>query len=364
MKVFIVKLRVAPNSSNIKHIVGGVGPHVDQFGIISSNYSGPLEKLNEENLNGPGIAPTSHKVLNYVLIQLFVCLALVKHREKPDLLLFYTGGLAMVPMHVMSNLLSINSVTIFTGSPRQSSDSLMFSVVLGVFEQISCRLSDIIIVYSQRCIDEFSLEKFRHKIVIFPTHHIDRSKFSKNKNINDREFVVGFVGRLNRVKGAHKLIKAADEVDPSIVDEIRILGDGPLFDEMQEYIVENGLEDIVSLEGWVEREHVSEHLNEMKLLVMPSKTEGLPMAMLQAMACGTPVLASEVGAIPDMINEGNNGFLLSNTTPEEISNRINETISKDDLKSISNESERFIKKNFTRPQAVDRWASVFAKFGS
>jgi len=78
---------------------------------------------------------------------------------------------------------------------------------------------------------------------------------------------------------------------------------------------------------------------------LPSFTEGLPTILIEAMACGTPVLATRVGNIPDVIRDGKNGFLLDNNSPQCIAERtiealnglVTETISDNAMFTVASE---------------------------
>ena len=97
-----------------------------------------------------------------------------------------------------------------------------------------------------------------------------------------------------------------------------------------EYIQDNNLSDTIILHGWVSHDILPDCFNQMKLLIIPSDTEGLPNVMLEAMACGTPVLANPVGAIPDLIIEGKTGFIMENNSPEIIAQNLLRVLSEPD----------------------------------
>ena len=81
---------------------------------------------------------------------------------------------------------------------------------------------------------------------------------------------------------------------------------------MKKYVNSLGLNDVVTFLSSVQSDRLPEIYNIADVLVLPSETEGTPMCILEALACGTPVIASAVGGIPKLIHEGINGLLLDN----------------------------------------------------
>lgn len=109
-----------------------------------------------------------------------------------------------------------------------------------------------------------------------------------------------FVGRLSEEKGPHIMLDIARKL-PDI--QFHIYGDGPLADQLRRQASGN-----VTFHG--DQSDMSKIWPEIGLLIMPSLFEGLPMAALESMNRGIPVLATHVGALPDLINHGVNGWLL------------------------------------------------------
>ncbi|WP_300351651.1 glycosyltransferase family 4 protein [Clostridium sp.] len=135
---------------------------------------------------------------------------------------------------------------------------------------------------------------------------------SNNIHINefDRDkFLVIFIGRLTEVKGIYnlvKIIKKIKYINKKI--EFLILGEGELREYLECEILKNKL-DNVKLLGF--KENVGEYLFSSDLLIMPSNMEGIPITILEAISCGIPCVASNVGGIPEIIND-TNGVLYEN----------------------------------------------------
>jgi glycosyltransferase involved in cell wall biosynthesis len=76
------------------------------------------------------------------------------------------------------------------------------------------------------------------------------------------------------------------------------------------------------------------------------------------MACGTPVLATPVGVIPDIIKDGETGFIMENNSPECIAENVLRALSSPDLERIAEKGRWFVEANFTFERVVDRWNEV------
>jgi glycosyltransferase involved in cell wall biosynthesis len=186
---------------------------------------------------------------------------------------------------------------------------------------------------------------------------VDFSKFSIKKTIDERLNVVGYIGRLSEEKGILNLIDAMLlMLEKKTQIHFMICGDGSLADKVGKTIIDDGLEAITKLTKWIPHDDVPRYLNELKLLILPSFAEGLPNILLEAMACGTPVLATPVGAIPDVIKDGETGFLLRSNDPAHVANLIIELISKPELlEKVSANAYKWVRENFSREKTLEVW---------
>jgi glycosyltransferase involved in cell wall biosynthesis len=122
--------------------------------------------------------------------------------------------------------------------------------------------------------------------------------------------VIVSIGRMKPPKDFRTLVEALAGLEHDF--EARLVGDGPERDEVAQAIVERGLADRVELMGT--REDVAEILAGADVFVLSSRSEGMPMSALEAMAAGLPVVASAVGGVPEVVVDGETGFLV---TPED-----------------------------------------------
>jgi len=157
---------------------------------------------------------------------------------------------------------------------------------------------------------------------------------------------------LNFVKAIPEILNERDDL------EFLIGGDGQLRDEIEKYINEKNLNDKVKLVGWIPHGNLPDHLNELKLLVLPSYTEGLPNIMLEAMACSTPVLATPVGGVPDVIKDGETGFIMENNSPEHIARNVIRALNHPNQEKIAENARALVEMEFTYEKAVEKYRKI------
>ncbi len=148
-----------------------------------------------------------------------------------------------------------------------------------------------------------------------------RSEFRQQLNVSSDTFIFGTVGRLNVQKGHTYLIKAFAQLHrdhPS--SELWIVGSGELHDELQSLACECEIEKSIRFLG--DRNDIPEILAALDAFVLSSSWEGMPLALLEAMASGKPVVATGVDGITDLIVHGQNGILV----PAREINRLTESM--------------------------------------
>jgi glycosyltransferase involved in cell wall biosynthesis len=92
--------------------------------------------------------------------------------------------------------------------------------------------------------------------------------------------------------------------------------------------------------------------------VLPSVYETFPVSVLEACACGTPVLATPVGAIPDVIKDGETGFIMEDNSPESIARNIIHALSRPHLEKIAQNARALVEREFTYEKAVERYRGI------
>jgi glycosyltransferase involved in cell wall biosynthesis len=135
------------------------------------------------------------------------------------------------------------------------------------------------------------------------------------------ERIVGSAGRLLPLKGLVYLLRAIASLRvefPNLV--LEIAGSGPERATLEREAQTLGLSDGVRFLGWVEE--LAPVLARWEVFVLPSLEEGFPMAALEAMAAGLPVVASAVGGVPELVEDGRTGYLVPPRDPAALADRL------------------------------------------
>jgi len=233
-----------------------------------------------------------------------------------------------------------------------------------VFQITMLKIFSKIILESKSVRDFYNLEKFDKKICYAPLHL--PSAFTLTNSLDQRDIDVAFIGVLSKEKGILEFLQSCNILKNNNVGiKITIWGDGILKNEVKQYIEENTLSNLVQLINFVGYSEVPKLLNRIKLVVIPSYSEGLPNRLLEAMACGASVLATPVGGIPNIIKNGETGFLLKSNNPEHMAERITELLNKPELlEKVSITAHNYVIKSFGYEKTLEAWRKILSELNA
>ena len=203
------------------------------------------------------------------------------------------------------------------------------------------------------------LFKKKYKVENIPTvlNGIELKMYNNIQNEKLYDFIV--VARFNEEKNHRLLFHAFKEVLCKKNVNLLCLGGGVLFDESKDLVMNLGIEKNVYLPGPVN--NVYDYLNKSKIFVLPSKYEGVPISILEAMNCGLPIIASNVGGVPEIVESGKNGILLEEITVSALKDAMLTLINdKEVYNSMSSKSLESVK-NFSLEKTVDNYLTIFRK---
>ena len=308
------------------------------------------------------------RILRFLLIQLRASLKLVQISPKIDIALFHLGGeLNLLPIFC-SKLFGKKTAIFYYGTQKSWEIKLnepsgaargIFPLVARVLERMIFRLVDQIAVETDGIIERGSFGRYKGKVSANGAFYVDTSRFRLERELKNRKKLVGLVSILAPVKGVVNFIDSLPLILRQLPDvEFLIGGGGPLFYKIKDRLEKDGLCDKVRLTGWLSNYQVADYLNQMKLLVLPSYEEGLPNIILEAMACGTPVLATPVGGIPDVIKDEKTGFILEDNSAESIARGVIKALNHPRLLEITKNARALIESKYSYAATVHRYENI------
>jgi glycosyltransferase involved in cell wall biosynthesis len=243
---------------------------------------------------------------------------------------------------------------------KESLGTVVASILAGVvslLERLNYRLADAVVAYTPAMAAQLGLDRYGEKLHTNGARFVDTEQFDVRVPYEERAQTVGFIGRLDAEKRIPELAAAAKQLP----DDVRFVfvGDGDYREMLERELAEEIDRGSVEVVGWVDREEVPEQLNRLRLQIVPSHpTEGLPTAILEGMACGTPAYATPVSGVPDVVLEGETGFLMDDVDGETIAVEIERVLARDDLETVSHAARELIEEEYSFEAAVDRYQTI------
>lgn len=165
------------------------------------------------------------------------------------------------------------------------------------------------------------------------------------------------VGRFNPQKNLPFLIDSIAKI-ADLNWRLTMIGDGSETPAVRERIAHHGLENRVTLRGWLSADEVQTTLANSDLLLMPSLSEGLPVASVEALKQGLAILGSDIGGLLDVIDDGVNGFLVSLDQPQLYAEKLRELLANRDLLLQMKNASRKKASNFDILKIAEQYETV------
>lgn len=155
----------------------------------------------------------------------------------------------------------------------------------------------------------FSNQVHWHKLRLVHCGVIPENYDGGSRNIDGKQVL--FVGRLDAVKGVPLLLQAFAHARIRHPDaRLTLVGDGPARPALEAQAAQLGVDDAVTFTGYRAEAEVAGMLAQSNVLVLPSFAEGVPVVLMEAMASHLPVIASQVGGVPELVQDGVSGFVI------------------------------------------------------
>ncbi len=191
---------------------------------------------------------------------------------------------------------------------------------------------------------------------------IERCIIDKKSNHSSVAFNIGFAGRLVPVKRIDILIKTARHLldhYPELNIAFHIYGDGPLQNKLKQLSDKLQTNAIVFFKG--HSNNIAKEIQMMNALLMTSDHEGLPMILLETMALKTPIISHAVGGIPQLLNQGSCGVLITENNPANYASAINDLInSPEKISEITQKARRRVEKKYSAEINAQAYLSQYS----
>ncbi len=172
------------------------------------------------------------------------------------------------------------------------------------------------------------MQKISAKNILVIPNGIDMARFNDQSpdfsdSLNSKEKKIIFVGNLRPEKGLNYLIEAVLHISKKDINiQLLVVGDGPQRESLEKMVTKLNINDKVTFSGKTDTNRVPVYLKNSDVFVLPSLHEGFPNVLLEAMASGLPVVASDVCGINEIIEDNKNGFLVKPQNSKEIAEKI------------------------------------------
>ena len=222
-------------------------------------------------------------------------------------------------------------------------------------EQVLSLITDKVIAVSDRVRDDLIQYRIAapQKILAVPLG-LDLEPFAHQPRADAATPTIGIVGRLVPIKNHALFLQMARLM---IADGFRgrfmIVGDGELRGELESQA--GDLADRVIFSGW--RRDLTNVYSEMSVIVNTSLNEGTPVALIEAMASGVPVVATAVGGVPDVVRDGETGYLAPSGDARALADQVNKALR--DGSSIAHRAQEEVLKKFSKERLIQNMEGLY-----
>ncbi|SHH64678.1 Glycosyltransferase involved in cell wall bisynthesis [Fibrobacter sp. UWH9] len=170
-----------------------------------------------------------------------------------------------------------------------------------------------------------------------------------------------FMGRLGVRKGTFDLIEAIKRLDDKIPEDVKFYLCGDMGEnEVRAKVKELGVEHRIAHVGWIDGAQKKDFISKSMINCLPSYNEGLPMTILETMAAGIPNISTNIASIPEVIMDGENGFLIEPGDVDALTEKLLHLIVDEKLRSdFSEKSYNLIKNNFSIDSNIIKLKEIF-----
>ncbi|UCE67742.1 MAG: glycosyltransferase family 4 protein [Candidatus Zixiibacteriota bacterium] len=196
------------------------------------------------------------------------------------------------------------------------------------------------------------------------TNDLDISALKAELCVNESDLLVGHIANFRVPKGHKFLIAAAGLVCKELKNVKFLLigdeGDGSLKGEIQDLIIKMDLTDNIRLLGF--RDDIPKLLNLMDVFVLSSISEGLPLSVIEAMSASKPVVATDVGGLPEIVIPGKTGYLVKAGNADALAEKLAILLNDQPLREqMGNQGRKAVEKKFSLDAMIEKYQELYAE---
>lgn len=312
----------------------------DKFeAIVATGGDGTLiEKLETQGVRVIKIPGITKDINILQEIKSLFYLGKIFAREKPDVIHLNSskfGGLGALASRLSSLVFRHSSIIIFTahGWPFNEDRNFMARGIIYFFSWLTAIFANRVINITKTDYQQslkfplLTSGKFIHipnGLEFNDQHFLPPTKARKLLRLRQEQFVIGTIAELTKNKGLPYLIDAINQIKFKVKSlkhapyrtegsgagfKVIIIGEGEERSKLENQVKSLGLEKTIFLPGFLV--NAAQYLKGFTIFLFPSVKEGLPYALMEAMAAGLPIIASQTGGIPDLIENGKSGILIN-----------------------------------------------------
>lgn len=260
--------------------------------------------------------------------------------------------------------------------PREEVSRFRRSVTAFVSRAV-CRRADMVRCVSKALMEQAEKAGVSREALVYLPSRVDTDRFSPSRRgplaPMAREEIgratgrtIMYAGTLSHTKGVHLLVEALPEVLMQYPDVTLILvGSGPSELPLRRLTRDVGVEDRVVFVGRTSHAEMPKYLSLADVVVLPSLNEGLPRILLEALASGLPVVATSVGGIPEVVNDGRTGLLVPPANRKALSDAIGRVLGSRELAdALGRAGRELMELHYEREPNIRKYADLVRNVAS
>jgi len=305
-----------------------------------------------------------HEMLTYVISASFYSVRFVK-KFRPDIIHVFFGIPSGPVAYLLKKLYNIPYVLFLGGRdvPRPHPDPPFYRLMYGI---LSPAIKSIwgnakAVVACSSGLKDMALKTADNINIHVIPDGVDLARFHPEEKKDIKSVRILAIGRLIPRKGFDCLIRSLPEVVKVIQKDfcVEIVGDGPLRSELTNLAKELHVSDKVIFAGSVPYDQLHEKYQQADVFILSSLAEGMPLVVLEAMACGLPILATKVQGVDELVWVGVNGFLFKPADHQTLSQQITELISNDGIRQQMGKESLKIVQRYSWSNITEEYVNLY-----